>query len=196
MAETSQIAEMPQAAKQNQCATLPCLVLESIPAWKTAKACYADGMAMTFGVLCLTDHPARRGRPWRTSTTTANCQGPHPSMGSVRVSWAYLHLCTSLSTWTESSHPPQMARDRHPEQSIVGRAPLMLVLCCAERVKKASRARSWLEDMRATANACATTKEFMHAPAATQSHIVEMLRPTQQDTCAAPPHWKSSPVRH
>ncbi len=147
---------------------------------------------MTPDVLLQTDCPVQQGRPWRTSTTTASFQGPQPSTGSVRVSWAYFHSCTASSTWTESS---QLPRDRHPEQSIIGRAVLMLVLCRAERVKKASQARSWLEDMQAAANACATTKKFMHAPAATQSHIVEMLRPTQQDQCAAPPHWKSSPVR-
>ena len=75
-------------------------------------------------------------------------------------------------------------------------AAMTLVLCRAERVKKASRARSWLGDMRAAANACATTKDFMHAPAATQSHIVEMLRPTQQDQCAAPPHWEATLCGH
>ena len=73
------------------------------------------------------------------------------------------------------------------------RADLMLMLCRGDGVKKSSRARSGQKssrarsrqrDMRAEASGCATAEEFRHATAAKQSHIVEMLRPTQQDQCA------------
>jgi len=87
------------------------------------------------------------------------------------------------------------------------RADLMLALRRVDGAKKASRvrdrqnairARSQQRDTPAEASGCATTEEFIHATAAQQSHIVELLRPTQQDQCAARPHesMQLTPVRH